>query len=157
MKTLIATSLLTFSFAVLAAPFTIEGTVTRVSDGDTLHIVDAALEDHTVRMAHIDAPESKQLHGTGSKNSLTALSLNKRASATCYNQDQYGRNVCTVFVSGVDVNAMQVRRGLAWVYTDYAPKNTPLRAIEDAARTAKIGLWKSTNPVQPWVWRRKNR
>ena len=29
----------------------------RVTDGDTLHVVDATLEDHTIRMAHIDVPD----------------------------------------------------------------------------------------------------
>ena len=35
--------------------------------------------------------------------------------------------------AGVDANAEQVRRGWAWVYIQYAPKNSPLYALEREA------------------------
>ena len=41
----------------------------------------------------------------------------------------------------------QVRRGMAWVYRKYAPKDSPLYAIEDEAKASKRGLWVDADPA----------
>lgn len=68
--------------------------------------------------------------------------------------DRYGRTLGRVFCAGVDANAEQVRRGMAWVYVKYAPKDSPLYAIQAEARVARRGLWQDARPVPPWEWRR---
>jgi type III restriction enzyme len=58
----------------------------------------------------------------------------------------------------LDVNLELVRRGLAWWYRHYAPKDKKLeRAEEEEARTAKRGLWADAEPIPPWEWRKGRR
>ncbi len=45
----------------------IKGRVVRVSDGDTIVVLDAQKVQHKIRLAGIDAPESKQAFGQVSK------------------------------------------------------------------------------------------
>ena len=47
---------------------------------------------------------------------LSVLCYGKLVIADCPKVDHYGRQVCTVFVDGVDVNLAQVAAGLAWHY-----------------------------------------
>jgi len=140
------------SFQCTAASLT--GTVTEVHDGDTLKLTDAKKAVHKIRLASIDAPELKQFYGYSSKNSLAQLTLNKKVSAQCTTVDMYKRQICTVFAGKVDVNSLQVKRGMAWAYLRYAPKDTPLKDIQDQARLAKLGLWSEAEPEAPWDFRR---
>ncbi len=39
------------------------GKVVKITDGDTLTILDANYEEHKIRLAGIDAPERKQAYG----------------------------------------------------------------------------------------------
>ncbi|MDH3318241.1 MAG: thermonuclease family protein [Betaproteobacteria bacterium] len=60
-----------------------------------------------------------------------------------------------VYYAGMDANAEQVRRGMAWVYVKYAPKGSALYAVQEKARAASHGLWADRNPAPPWEFRRK--
>ncbi|SFH56630.1 nuclease homologue [Nitrosospira sp. Nsp14] len=53
--------------------------------------------------------------------------------------------------NGVDVNAEQVRRGLAWV-KDQSAKDRTLSKLQNEARSARRGLWSRESPVPPWEW-----
>ena len=66
--------------------------------------------------------------------------------------DRYKRTVAHIKCAGVDVNAEQVDRGMAWVYRRYA-RNHNLYILERNARVAKRGLWADPNPTAPWEWR----
>ncbi len=39
------------------------GTVVKITDGDTLYVLDANYKEHKIRLAGIDAPERKQAYG----------------------------------------------------------------------------------------------
>ena len=54
---------------------------------------------------------------------------------------------------GVDANAEQVRRGMAWVYDRYVTDRA-LYAVQTEARDAGRGLWADPDAVPPWQWRR---
>jgi len=69
-------------------------------------------------------------------------------------EDRLGRTLARVTCAGVDANAEQVRRGWAWVFIRYAPKDSPLYRLEAEARADKRGLWADDEPVPPWGWRR---
>jgi len=56
--------------AVAAEPATLTGKVVSVHDGDTLTAVDASNTQHKVRLAGIDAPETKQPFGTKARDRL---------------------------------------------------------------------------------------
>lgn len=69
-------------------------------------------------------------------------------------RDRYGRTVGELDCAGVPAGPEQVRRGMAWVYTKYAPKGSPLYQLEAEARAARLGLWADPDPTPPWSWRR---
>ena len=62
------------AFLLLAAPIafadSLTGKVVKITDGDTLTILDANYKEHKIRLAGIDAPERKQAHGLASRKHL---------------------------------------------------------------------------------------
>lgn len=107
-----------------------------------------------MRLADIDAPELRQDFGARSRQSLAELCHGKQASLRERGRDRYRRVLAQVTCAGIDANAEQVRRGMAWVFVRYAPPDSPLHAIEAEARTKRRGLWSHDAPVPPWEWRR---
>lgn len=137
----------------------ITGKVVSIADGDTLTILDANHQQHRIRFAQIDAPEiahgknkPAQPFGEKSKQSASDMAFGKVARAECPQTDRYGRNVCTIFVEGEDINLAQVRRGMAMVYRQYAHSPEYFKA-EEEAKNSRRGLWADPNPIPPWNWR----
>lgn len=139
-----------------AAADTLPGRVVGIADGDTLTVL-VERQQIKVRLAEIDAPEKAQAFGNRSKQSLSDLCFNKTARLDDKGKDRYGRTVARVYCDGADANTEQVRRGMAWVYERYAPKNSPLYGAQAEARAARRGLWADNEPVPPWEWRRGKR
>jgi endonuclease YncB( thermonuclease family) len=54
---------------------------------------------------------------------------------------------------GVHVNRRQVEDGLAWCFTKYLKQSKVCLPLEDAARGARKGLWRESNPQPPWAFR----
>ena len=98
------------------------------------------------------APEKKQAFGTRSRQSLGELCHEKRAEVRVIDVDRYKRIVRRVSCAGVDANAAQVRRGMAWVYDRYA-KDKTLYRLQDEARSGGRGLWRDPRAISPWTWR----
>jgi endonuclease YncB( thermonuclease family) len=145
---------------ILAA--TIEGRVVGVSDGDTITVLDGTKTQHKIRLAGIDAPESKQAFGQASKKHLSDLVFGKNVTLDCGKTDKYRREVCVVLVNGQDANLAQVKAGMAWWYRKYQKEQTPRQreeyeGAETAAKAGRIGLWQETDPVPPWEWRHPKR
>ena len=133
------------------------GRVVKVTDGDTVHVSVNNIRV-SVRLESIDAPESKQAYGNQSRQSLAELCAGKTATVVETGRDRYGRTLGYVICDGVDANAEQVHRGMAWVFKRYAGAGSALYGIEADARAAKRGLWADPQPIAPWEWRRmKNR
>ena len=135
----------------------IVGLVVAIADGDTLTVLNEDFQQVKVRLAEIDlgvAPEKKQAFGTRSRQSLGELCHEKRAEVRVIDIDRYKRIVGRVSCAGVDANAAQVRRGMAWVYDRYA-KDKTLYRLQDEARSSGRGLWVDRSPVPPWEWRQR--
>lgn len=127
------------------------GNVVGVHDGDTL----TAMHDgkgEKIRLVEIDAPELAQAFGQASKQSLSALCFGKTASVADQGKDKYGRTLGRVACDGVDANAEQVRRGMAWFYVQYG-HDPALKAAEGQAKAAKAGLWADAGAAPPWEFR----
>ena len=134
----------------------IAGRVVSIQDGDTLTVL-VSKKQIKVRLTEIDAPERKQPFGTRSRQSLAELCANKDARIVVQGKDRYGRTLGRVRCAGMDANAEQVRRGMAWVFERYAAKESRLYAMEAEARAARRGLWQDARPVPPWEWRQRTR
>ncbi|MES2973280.1 MAG: thermonuclease family protein [Pseudomonadota bacterium] len=131
--------------------------VVAVSDGDTLKArcgEPGAYEQVTIRLAEIDAPEKHQPFGEASRQNLAALCFRKIASIKPTSTDRYGRTVARVECDGHDASAYLARSGMAWAFTRYLT-DMEIKRMEEAARTARVGLWKDRNPIPPWEWRRR--
>lgn len=139
--------------AIAAQAGELRGRVVAVADGDTLTVLDSGQRQHRVRLAEIDAPEKRQAFGERSKQSLSALCFGQQAVIEDQGRDRYGRVIGRVGCAGIDANAEQVRRGMAWVFDRYAADRS-LYALQDEAREARRGLWRDSAPVPPWEYRR---
>jgi endonuclease YncB( thermonuclease family) len=144
-------ALLLLAPGVQAEP--LSGTVISVVDGDTLTILDAQKRRYRVRLGQVDAPESKQAFGIKSARSLHGLCFRKSAKVEWQAKDQHDRHVGHVTCDGIDANAEQVRRGMAWVSPRSTQPGSPLYELEAYARVRGIGLWSDPRPVAPWDWR----
>jgi endonuclease YncB( thermonuclease family) len=132
------------------------GRVVNVSDGDTLTmLVDA--KQVKVRLDGIDAPERKQPFGQRSHESLSELCAAKSARVVEKGMDRYGRTLGWIVCDGVEANSEQVRRGMAWVFVRYAPRNSPLYGLQREAQGTRRGLWLDPQPMAPWDWRTRAR
>ena len=131
----------------------VSGKVIGISDGDTLTLL-SGREQIKVRLTEIDAPEKAQLFGNRSRQSLSTLCFNKTATLDDQGKDRYGRTLARVYCDGIDANAEQVRRGMAWVYDRYVTDRS-LYGLQDEARAARRGLWADPAPVPPWEWRHR--
>ena len=84
-----------FLFLLLTFPFlhaeTLTGRVVRVTDGDTIVVLDADKVQHKIRLQGIDAPERKQAFGTKSKEHLSDLLAGKTVEVDYSKYDRYGR------------------------------------------------------------------
>ena len=151
-------TLLLPAIGTAATAETIIGKVVGVHDGDTLTILDDSKTQIKIRLAEIDAPESRQPYGSRAKQELSGLVFGRPAAVQVQDIDRYGRTVGRVTVDGVDVNAEMVRRGSAWVYRKYV-KDQSLFTIEEQAKDAKAGLWNlpEADQMPPWEWRKMSK
>jgi endonuclease YncB( thermonuclease family) len=139
----------------------ITGKVIRVTDGDTITVLSYQGKEK-IRFAEIDAPETShfgstpQPYGKESATFLRGLVSGENVRVDVEAIDQYGRNVGTVFVNGINVNREMVKNGFAWVYRQYAHDESLLE-LEKAARASRIGLWMLDNPIYPPDFRKKNK
>ena len=128
------------------------GTVIGISDGDTVKVLTPQKQIVRIRLAEVDAPESKQAFGAQSKQSLADICFQKLAIVKDYGTDKYNRTIAKLQCAGVDANKEQVKRGLAWAYRQYLTDMT-IAEMELTARIGRIGLWADNNPTPPWVFR----
>lgn len=136
---------------------TITGTVTKVSDGDTITVLTPEETKLKVRLYGIDAPETeKSNHGTGHISEpgqpmgedaslyLTSLVLGRTVRLDILDIDKYRRMVSMVWVGNKNTNLEMIKAGMAEAYMKYL-KNEPYRTqfiqAEKYAKDKKLGVW----------------
>lgn len=77
----------------------IDGRVVKVSDGDTITVLDRDHRQIKIRLASIDAPEKKQAFGERSKQHLAGLIFCKDVRIKWHKRDKYGRTIGKVWVA----------------------------------------------------------
>ena len=155
---LLAILLVAFPVVSIASTAILNGCIVRVVDGDTVKFLDDDRVIHTIRLAGIDAPESKMPYGKQATAFLTDLILGKAVVAVPYKQDRYGRTIATIFLHEKDINLAIIDAGLAWHYKKYASEQPRFEAMAYAhselmARQNKLALWSDEEPIAPWEWR----
>jgi micrococcal nuclease len=134
---------------------TIEGVVTRVFDGDTVLVVDAAGDPVTVRLNGIDAPEMCQPYGPAARKALEDMVLGKPVVALPKGHDDHGRTLAKLMRGSLDVGDRLVRDGHAWSYR-YRDDKGPYVAQERMAYALYRGLHVDHQAIQPREFRRRH-
>jgi endonuclease YncB( thermonuclease family) len=129
------------------------GTVTRVSDGDTLWVRPAAGgKPLKVRIDGIDAPEICQAGGRAARQALARRVQGRRLDVLSRGQDDYGRTIAALEVDGEDVAGWMVSQGHAWSY-GFGRDRGPHAARQAAAQAAARGLFADRTALQPRLFR----
>lgn len=127
------------------------GRVVAIHDGDTMTVLRYG-RGVKLRLHAIDAPELAQPFGRQSRKSLSNLCYGRYARVESVGEDQYGRTLARVRCGGLEANAEQLRRGLAWHYTHYS-LDPELQQLEAEARRQRLGLWSDRRAQPPWLYR----
>jgi micrococcal nuclease len=140
-----------------AKPVVIEGSVSRVVDGDTLWVKTEGDGEPpvVVRIEGIDAPESCQAGGADATAALTALALGRSVSVRVVARDEHGRTVGKVFDGKLDLGDRMVRDGQAWS-SRYQYDRGPYVAEERMALALKRGLHGAGGAIQPRDFRKQH-
>jgi len=134
-----------------ASLFAFPAKVIKISDGDTITVLNDK-EQTKVRLYGIDTPEKKQDYGQKSKQFLASLIAGQMVELEPKGKDRYKRMLGIIRYKDQDINAQMVLNGYAWAYVKYS------RIYVDQEKTArenKRGLWQSSDPTPPWVWRKR--
>ncbi len=78
------------------------GKVVKITDGDTVYVLDANYQEHKIRLAGVDAPERKQAYGLASRKHLASMVAGKQVTVEYEKRDRYGRIVGKVLLDGID-------------------------------------------------------
>lgn len=151
---------------VVPPPTTELWQVTKISDGDTITVVNTDKKQLKIRFCGIDAPEKKQSLGKESTNLLTKLinDSENQVAISKIETDRYQRTVAEVFSfqpdgSEVFLNEELVKSGLAYHYKQYSgncPNRNAIALAEDIAKSKKIGVWNGKHQP-PWKYRKNKR
>jgi len=158
---------------------TIQYSVKRVSDGDTIAVTDSRAANIKVRFACIDAPEIP--HSIKERESKKSSDRDQfkwgvkaqdrvkqlvhqggdRVILNITDSDRYGRKVSEVRLSdGTLIQQVLIREGLALVYRPYlknCPSATIVEQAEAEAKNQRLGVWSDPKFVEPWKYRSRNK
>ena len=98
--------------SIPASTDALTGKVVKITDGDTLYVLDANYKEHKIRLTGIDAPERKQAYGFASRKHLASIVAGQQVTIEYQKRDRYGRILRKVWVNGIDVCLEQVKGGL---------------------------------------------
>jgi micrococcal nuclease len=152
MRHVILTILLFFWIVIAFAQLT--GKVVGVHDGDSFTLLTANNTQYKIRLNGIDCPELKQDFGNVAKQFTSSLIFGKFVTVQTEKKDRYGRMLGVVVLeNGKVLNEELLRYGYAWHFKKYN-NNSKWAKLEINARKNKLGLWKQTNPIAPWDYRK---
>lgn len=153
MRTIISFILLIVALNVSAQ--TLKGKVVKVSDGDTITILDSLHHQIKIRLYGIDCPEKKQDYGTVAKKFTADKCFAKMIYVHSKGKDKYGRTLGIVILpDGTELNLLLLQNGLAWHYKAF-DKSKIYADAEVRARQQKHGLWAGKKTVAPWEYRKE--
>lgn len=106
--------LIVFSGSALADYLNCPCKVVKVTDGDTVNVLDRTKTLHKIRLQGIDAPEKKQAFGRKSTQNLAKHVAGQNVKVKYSKRDKFKRLVGKLIKGGRDINLQQVKDGFAW-------------------------------------------
>lgn len=147
---------LTFAAGAQGSGSDWSGTVTHVSDGDTLWVrPQRGGAPRPVRIDGIDAPELCQAHGETARAALVGKVLGQVVQVRVRRHDDYGRDLARVSLRGRDMGGWLVSQGHAWSYR-YRGQSGPYAQQEGHARARRLGLFVQGRAELPREFRRRH-
>lgn len=149
---------------------TATGTVTKVSDGDTIHVTTANRTKLRVRLYGIDAPETPKInnrthrvnkpgqpYGEESWRALKGKIMGMQVRLDILDIDKYKRMVGMIWLGERNINLEMIREGYAEVFIEYLrePYRSQFMRAELEARSAKKGIWSLPNYERPRDFRKR--
>ena len=135
---------------------TVTGTVTKVSDGDTIQVTTPEQTKLRVRLYGIDAPEMPKTNpppgyvkvhgesfGKDCKKALEAKIMGKKIRLDIMDIDKYKRMVGIIWLGNRNINLEMIREGYAKAYDEYLkePYRSEFQSAQKEARSSRRGLW----------------
>jgi micrococcal nuclease len=165
------TTFLLTSFSFAREPIrTVTGTVTKVSDGDTIHVTTPEKTKLRVRLYGIDAPETPKVnqrtghinkpgqpYGEESWKALEAKIMGKQVRLDIIDIDRYKRMVGMIWLGNRNINLEMVNEGYAEAYVEYLKEPYRLQFItaEQEAKSVKRGIWSLPEYERPKDFRKR--
>jgi len=149
---------------------TVTGTVTKVSDGDTIQVVTPEQTKLKVRLYGIDAPEtpkinrqtghvhqSGQPYGEEAQKALKDKIMGKQVKLEILDIDKYRRMVCMVWLDNRNINLEMVREGYAEAFIEYLkpPYKAEFLKVEQEARAGGKNIWSLPEHERPREFRKR--
>lgn len=169
---ILLSTLTTFTNITLsqAAIRTVTGTVTKVSDGDTIHLTTPEQTKLKVRLYGIDAPETPKInHRTGRINkpgqpygdeawkALESKIMGKQVRLDIIATDRYRRMVGLIWLADRNINLEMVSEGFAEAYVEYLkpPYRMQFLEAEQEAKSDRRGIWSLPEYERPKDFRKR--
>ncbi|MBI4211075.1 MAG: thermonuclease family protein [Deltaproteobacteria bacterium] len=142
--------------------------VVHIVDGDTFDATDGQIT-FRVRVAGMDAPESKQEFGKWATVELKKLIEGKEITIQpiAKGLDRYNRILGQVFLEGEDISLLMIQKGFAFYYRprcrdypedkqlyDYDPRSYV--DAEKAARATEVVIWSKKSVKLPCQFRKEH-
>jgi len=149
---------------------TVAGTVTKVSDGDTIHLTTPEQTKIKVRLYGIDAPETQKVnkrtghiskpgqpYGDESWKALADKIKRRQVRLDIIDIDKYRRMVCMVWLDDRNINLEMVREGYAEAFIEYLkpPYREQFLAAEHEAKSSRRGIWSLPDYERPRDFRKR--
>ena len=149
---------------------TVAGTVTKVSDGDTIHVMTPEQTTLRVRLYGIDAPETPKInyrtghvnkqgqnYGTESMKALQGKLMGKQVKLDIIELDRYRRMVSMVWIDTRNINHEMVREGYAEAYIEYLkePYRSDFLSLQQEAQSAQRGIWSLPDYERPSAFKKR--
>ena len=149
---------------------TVTGTVTKVTDGDTIHFTTPEGTKLKVRLYGIDAPETSKInkrsgriskpgqpYGEESWKALEIKIMRKQVKLEIIDIDKYKRMVGIVWLGDRNINLEMVSEGHAEAYVEYLkpPYRSEFIEAEREAKSARRGIWKLPEYERPKDFRKR--
>jgi len=174
---IVAFIIIVFSFLLLSLPSyavirTVEGVVSKVSDGDTLHVITQEGTKLKIRLYGCDAPETEkanrrtgkiskpgQPYGEESMFALQEKVYRKNVRVDIINIDRYRRMVSIIWLLNRNINLEMIREGYAEAYCEYLkePYRSQFVDAEHKAKSEQKGIWGLGNYERPCEFRKRLR
>ena len=140
-----------------AEPRLLRGTVTHVSDGDSVWIrPERGGAPKAVRLRGIDAPEICQRHGQAAREALAGQVLHRPVVLQLRGRDSYQRLLGELATPRLkDVGAWMVSQGHAWS-PGYRGRSGPYAKQQARARAEHRGLWRQPGAMAPRNFRQRH-